>query len=99
MNKNMEKQELELTPELLLQREREPGRCRSKRANYADINLIVRRETHKRQSVLVVVPIQIDTNPSLNNRAVNRKNNNMELAMEMDLSSKRHVASEHNRKR
>ena len=41
MHKNLEKNELELSPELLLQRERGSGRCRSKRAYYADINLIV----------------------------------------------------------
>ena len=74
------------------------GRFRRKRANYADINLIVRRKNHKRQSVPVVVPIKIDTTPSFSSPISNRKITKMGFSMELDLSCKRHVASEHNRK-
>ena len=59
----------------------------------------MQKKNHKRQSVTVVVQIKIDTTTSLNSCAANRESTKMELAMEMDLSSKRHVASEHNRKR
>ena len=68
---------MKLFPEILLQREHGPGRCQSERANYADINLIVGRNNHKHQSVPDVVPIEIDTTPSLNSRAVNRKSTKM----------------------
>ena len=98
MNKNPEKQNLELSLDLLLQIERGPGRCRSERENYADINLIVRRKNHKHQSVPVVVPNKIDSTTSLNSRAANRKSTNMELALDLELSCKRHDVSEHNRK-
>ena len=54
---------------------------------------------HKHQSVPVVFLIQIDTTPYLNYRAANRESNKLELALEMELSRKRHAASEHNRKR
>ena len=57
MNNKPKNQNLELLPEIILQRERGPGRFRSERSNYADINLILRRKTHKRQSLPVVVPI------------------------------------------
>ena len=77
MNKKPENQELELLPDLLLQRECGRRRFQSKRENFADINLIVRRKTHKCQSVPVVVPIQIDTTPSLNYRAANRESTTM----------------------
>ena len=70
---------------------------KSKLCRYKSHN--TQRKNHKRPSVLVVVSIQIDTNPYLISRAANRKSTNMELALDMDLSCKMYAASEHNRKR
>ena len=57
------------------------------------------KNTHKCQSVPVIVPIQIDTTPSLNSSAANRKSTKMGLALDLGLSHKRNAASEHNCKR
>ena len=59
---------------------------------------MIRRKNHKCQSVPVVILIQIDTTPSINPRASNSESTKMELALELDLSCKRHTESEHNRK-
>ena len=56
------------------------------------------KKNHKRQVFPVVVPIKIDTTPSLNFCESNRKSTKMELATELDLYLKSHVASEHNYK-
>ena len=56
------------------------------------------KKTHERQSIPVVVPIQIETNPSINIREANRKITNMELTLDLELYCKRHAESEHNRK-
>ena len=92
MNNKPKNHDLELLPEIILQRDCGPGRCRSERSNYADINLILRRKTHKRQSLPAVVPIQIDSNPSRNSCLGNRKITKMELALELELSRKRLAA-------
>ena len=58
----------------------------------------MQRKTHKRQSIPIVVPIQIETTPYISSCEANRKITNMGLTMELDLYCKRHAESEHNRK-
>ena len=69
---------------------------KSKQCKYKSHSM--QKKTHKRQSVPVVVPIKIDTNPSLNYGGANSKSTKMELALELGLSCNRHAASEHNHK-
>ena len=54
------------------------------------------QKNHKRQSVPVIVPNQIDTTPYLNSRVSNKNSTKMWLALELNLSRKMHAASEHN---